>query len=670
MTPKYRPDIDGLRAVAVLSVLFFHLGSGVFSGGYVGVDIFFVISGYLITTIIIREIGAGEFSVAGFYERRFRRILPALLTVTVVTLALGVVLLDPESLENLGKSAAATALFSSNILFYSQTGYFDTAAELKPLLHTWSLAVEEQYYIFFPLLLLLIARVDTRHYLRWILILGLLSFVGSVLVTWSNSSAAFYLIPTRAWELFMGSLLALHLLPTPDRQMLREAVATIGLVLIAYAIFFFNSETVFPGSAAFVPTLGSAMLIYAGTGGHSVVSRLLSRRSVVFIGLISYSLYLWHWPVIAFSRIYFITEIPGPVYPVMLITMLLLAILSWRFIETPFRKRAWLAERQPMLWGSVAGSLAIVAAGLVLILSGGLPKRYTDAYAGNLREDPAWERWDECEDIAKHAGGSDSLCKMGISGGDPRFALWGDSQAQSLAPGLDLQAREHGITGIIATKAACPPLLGIERPDRKSSCHEFNQRVLDIIANTPTIDTVILSSRWALAATGTRYKGESGEKVRLADAVSPENNTLSNAELFALGLERSVGALQDLGKKVVIVSAIPEIGFDVPSAHFVTRITNRDLESLISPTIREYGDRNAQAIAQFEKLRDEALVEVVRPETYLCNRDYCRVTANGMPLYRDDDHLSVYGSEYVAPSFNEVLQQLAIPPQRSSGASG
>jgi len=655
MTPKYRPDIDGLRAVAVLSVLFFHMGSALFSGGYVGVDIFFVISGYLITTIIVREIGAGDFSIAGFYERRFRRILPALFVVTVITLAIGMILLDPESLENLGKSAAATALFSSNILFYSQTGYFDTAAELKPLLHTWSLAVEEQYYIFFPLLLVFIARVDTRHYLRWILALAFLSFVACVLITPSNPSAAFYLIPTRAWELFLGSFLALHLVPGPDKQILRELIAALGLVLIGYAVLVFNSETVFPGMAAAVPTLGSAMIIYAGTGGHSSVSRILGWRPVVSVGLISYSLYLWHWPVIAFTRNYFITEVPDSLYPVMLIAMFVLAILSWQFVETPFRKRTWFAQRKPLLWSSVVASLAIALAGLGFILSEGMPKRYPQVYAGNLRDDPAWDHWDDCEDRAKQAGDAHALCEMGKPGGEPRFLLWGDSQAQSLAPGIDGLARQYGVTGIIATKAACPPLLGLERPDRRSSCYEFNRRILDILAKTPEIDTVFLSSRWALAARGVRYRGESGERVRLADVVSPENNDLPNAELFVIGLQRSVAALQRLGKQVVVVSPVPEIGFDVPSAHFIAGVTDRDLEPIISPSRQEYNDRNSESLAEFEKLGG---VLLARPESFLCDEQVCRVTADGKPLYRDDDHLSVFGSEYVARAFDATLKKL------------
>ena len=277
MTPKYRPDIDGLRAVAVLSIVFFHLDIPPFTGGYVGVDIFFVISGYLITSIIVRELQAGNFSIARFYERRVRRILPALVVVLVGTLLLGLLLLNPAQLEDLGKAAAATSVFSSNIFFFLGAGYFDGPSELKPLLHTWSLAVEEQFYILFPFVLILIARYAGGKFGGWLTALALLSFIACVAYTPQDETATFYLIPFRAWELLIGGILAVQLFRPLENKAARNLLSAAGLVMMLVAVFMFTPETLFPGYTAALPTLGTALIIYAGTGSTSlVVNRVLA----------------------------------------------------------------------------------------------------------------------------------------------------------------------------------------------------------------------------------------------------------------------------------------------------------------------------------------------------------------------------------------------------------
>ncbi len=657
MTPIYRADIDGLRAIAVLAVLFFHSGISLFSGGYVGVDIFFVISGYLITTIIIREIANDNFSIVRFYERRFRRILPALAVVTLASLMAGFFLLTPEGLSSLGKSVIATALFSSNMLFYFESGYFDGAAEMKPLLHTWSLAVEEQYYIFFPLLLLLIARFNTRHYLSCLLGLGMLSFIACIILTERQPSAAFYWIPPRAWELFIGSILALRRLPTPTKRILREIYSLLGISLITYSIFQYSPNTRFPGIAATLPTIGAALIIWAGTGGHSIVSTLLSQRVIVFIGLISYSLYLWHWPIIVYTKIFYIKELTEPVIGLMFIAIFSLAILSWRYVESPFRKKQLLPEKNTLLIASGIISIILIVSGLTPVKNQGFPQRFINI-TGLKTKDPEWHHWGECQNIIEKINNSQIPCDIGANSGNARFILWGDSHARAIASGLDLSAKKIDLKGTIATRSACPPLFGIERPNRQI-CNKFNQTVLQFIAQSDTIDTVFLAARWALATKGTRYKQESGKLVHLVDIQSNSPNNLSSTELFELGLTRTINALKKLGKKIIIVNSVPEVGYDVPSAHLIASLTGRSTDNVIAPTVDEYKQRTEEVRDILQKLNAQIPITIVHPEHYLCTHTNCQVTAEGRPLYRDDDHLSTFGSHFIASAFDNALQHIA-----------
>jgi peptidoglycan/LPS O-acetylase OafA/YrhL len=358
---KYRPEIDGLRSLAVLPVIFFHGGLSVFSGGFVGVDVFFVISGYLITTIILSQINEGRFSLMTFYARRARRILPALFLVVLCTLPFAWLWMLPTEFKDFSQSIAAVSLFSSNFLFWMESGYFAAAAEQKPLLHTWSLAVEEQYYILFPLLLIALWR---RSALTTTLLLGVifvLSLAGSEWLYRVDPEANFYLLPTRAWELLMGSLCAILTLNRgPQRN---NALALIGLILILGSVFVYDKTTPFPSLWAVPPVLGTGLVLVFATHG-TWVARLLSMRGFVGIGLISYSAYLWHQPLFALARL------RDPVEPSLSLMMGLafvslgLAYLSWRFVEQPARQIPWAAWK--VMCSTVVVSGAVLVLGAVL----------------------------------------------------------------------------------------------------------------------------------------------------------------------------------------------------------------------------------------------------------------------------------------------------------------
>ena len=338
---SYRSDIDGLRAVAVVPVVLYHAGVPWLGGGFIGVDVFFVISGFLITSIIAPELESGKFSLLRFYERRARRILPALFFVLAASFLAATVMLLPGAFEAFGKSLLSTLGFVSNVWFWrSSTGYFAHASEFLPLLHTWSLAVEEQFYVFYPLALALLMRWGRRTMIVAIAATSLLSLALAVWATPQMPAASFYLLPTRAWELGFGALVALGVAPRRMHQTAREMLSAIALLAILVPMVFYDANTTFPGLAAVPPVLGATLLIMIGATGSSTLHRLLGARAIVSVGLISYSLYLWHWPVLAYFRV----AVADPHLPVALAILAVglssaMAYLSWRYVERPFRVR-------------------------------------------------------------------------------------------------------------------------------------------------------------------------------------------------------------------------------------------------------------------------------------------------------------------------------------------
>lgn len=655
MKQEYRADIDGLRAIAVLAVVFYHAGLNYFSGGYIGVDVFFVISGFLITGIIVRELREGKFTLLGFYERRIRRIFPAVFTLILFVIIASALLYSASDYSSISRSAIATTLFSSNMLFWRESGYFEAPSTLKPLLHTWSLAVEEQYYIFFPLLMLWIAKFYKSKFRTVIFVLLLASFALNIYGTYQYASAAFYFMPLRAWELFIGSILALWEPRTAVKTGTRNFLSLVGLGAIFVSIFIYSDETIFPGWAAILPVLGSAFVIYGGMDTQTYIRKLLGAAPLVFIGKISYSLYLWHWPLLVMGKYYLIREPTTLDVLYWLLITFTISILSWKFIETPFRaSERWTTNKT---YGFGIG--AIVITGLIsgiIYINEGFPQRFPSIQTES-NDDPERVRWGQCiTEHKKEPPAEVSLCTIGSENAQPEFLLWGDSHSRAVAPAVNNSASAFGVTGYYSAMPGCPPLLGIDRQDQfLGSCSTYNDMLIEFLQEHPEIKTVILAGRWSISADGSRFKNEEGATKRQIDIWN--NAYGSNAELFDLGLNRTVDKLLEMGRQVVIVSGIPEIGYDVPSSYAITSRTGRDVNIVIAPTIQEYLDRNLDVNNTINSIAANKSVMVIDPSDVLCDIK-CLVVVDGHPIYRDDDHLSTFGAHYISFIFDPLFQSL------------
>ncbi|HLO76418.1 MAG TPA: acyltransferase family protein [Magnetospirillum sp.] len=662
----YRPDIDGLRAVAVLPVVLFHFGFASFGGGFVGVDIFFVISGYLITGILAAELAAGTYSIRGFYERRIRRIIPALAFVVAVTAAVAALLLTPREMGRFSSEVWWSSLFSSNVLFFRKDGYFDGASTMRLLLHTWSLSVEEQYYIVVPVLLWAGWRWFRRHLVALLLVLGLASLALAVYSVAFHPSAAFYLLPSRAWELLCGSLLALAPSRAKVPSRLREAVAWAGLAAIAVAIFAYDGATPFPGAAALLPCLGATALLWAGEQGASTtIGRLLCLPPMLAVGRISYSLYLWHWPVLVLAKYYLLRE-PDLAESVALIALAVaMSAFSYRFVEQPFRRRVLLGGRRALFAGGGVVLVAMFAFGLAG--KSGFPGRFDHtarqlaAYAES--RDP---RHDACMDLSADKIRRGELCSYGQPrDGAPDFMVWGDSHAGALMPAFSAVAQRRGLWGLHSAFPSCPPLLGVSvvRSDSREAmaCAQINEAALEQIA-ARHIRTVVLAARWPLYAEGwARIGADARNKpLTLTDAEAPTPDAAGRKAVFQRGLDRLLTRLRQMGVRVLVVEPVPETLVDVPNALATSRLLGRDTTTL-GPEVEQVAARQAWVRERFAQEQQAGRLSVIPTHASLCGADRCQIQRDGVPLYHDVDHLSVPGALVLDPALDAALTAALRP---------
>lgn len=664
---SYRRHIDGLRAVAVLAVVAFHAGVPWLPGGYVGVDVFFVVSGFLITGLLLREFETrGDISLVGFYERRVRRLAPALLLVLAVTLALGAVYLVPIGGEQQGlaKSAIATLLLGSNVWFAHATGgYFDAPAAAQPLLHTWSLSVEEQFYLVWPTLLLLASRwavrrrSDPARAAAWMLALvGIGSLALSVITTGTHPEFAFFGSPTRAWEFAIGGLAFFLVRRRSAPIPLAQPLAWLGLAMILWACATFSeSATPFPGWRAGIPAVGAALVILGGEHAErGWCTRLLSLRPMVLVGLLSYSLYLWHWPLLVIARLDTLGEI-GP-WGVAAICALafVLAWLTYRFVENPLRRRQYplMATRRKAFTVGALGCLA------VMVLAGGLGAWARVGWRGDDQQTALQtalrgmrKSLSGCAQERPYSGTllQREECAPSTAG----ILLWGDSHADALAPAVQSFAQRHGIALRIRFMPECPPIpgyspsmVGIDFPRGSgsfASCEQFNADVL---------------------AEATRTS-ESGLRVVVMDAHWPAYLGTEAARTTALaGLQATVNQLRNAGVRVVLMAPGADFPHDVPSC-----LARRPIADCgIDRSMAEAQRRDALALLRTTVDRVPGGV-LLDPFNVLCTGERCPSVSGGEVLYSDRHHLSKAGARRLAALLASALDADATHLGAVDGAS-
>ena len=645
--PHYRPDVDGLRAIAVLTVVGYHAFPDLVPGGFIGVDIFFVISGFLISSLILGSLERGRFSFAEFYARRIKRIFPALLAVLLACGALGWFVLLPDEYRQLGKHVAAGAGFVSNFVLWKEADYFDVLSDLKPLLHLWSLGIEEQFYIVWPVLLY--ATWRRRPVMLALTLLAIAaSFALNVATVQRDALGAFYSPLARGFELLAGSVLAMQPLHAPRARALRAAAPSAGLLLIAAGLLLVDRNRSFPGAWVLLPVAGTCLVLAAGPAAW-LNRRVLAHRALVAIGLISYPLYLWHWPLLSFARILARDEPALAVRIALVAASAALAALTYVAIERPIR------FGRPAPAKVAALCLLMLLAGLggyTVYRADGLPFRAVGGSARSIMAQAEWPYWEDPACVQRYG-----MTPCQSNSERPKIMVLGDSHANHLYPGLvqTLPALE------VIQAGTCPPFEGValhvlknqdKHPCATTDFLELNKRVL---RQHPEIRTVLLVALWRNALTGeldnAREKGIWGG-VKLVPA-DPKEAGLSNRELVASGLARAIASLRAAGIKVALLRDTPYIrGELVEYCKFTPRFNPTEC----SMPLQEYMTQRAQEDEMLRDLRRKVPdLAVYDPLGVLCDAGRCYLMRDGVLLYRDNHHLSVNGSKRLAMDLKKWL---------------
>ncbi|MDS9468745.1 acyltransferase family protein [Paracoccus sp. MBLB3053] len=654
----YRPEIDGLRAIAVMAVVLYHFGVPGLTGGFIGVDVFFVISGYLIGGILWAElISNGKINLGRFYMRRVRRLAPAFFAVAIASTIASWFILLPFEFRSFGKELIASSVWLSNVLFYREAGYFDIGSENRVLLHTWSLSVEEQFYIFLPFFLILLTRLRARPGTVLFILVGAWagSLAACVALTPDHPVATFYLFPYRAWELLTGVVLAIILRQFGPGRGLAALLSWGGLILIAVSILMVRSAG-FPGWQAILPVVATAALI-AGTSigepSKNPVARLLSLRAVTFVGLISYSLYLWHWPVLILSRYWrggYGSALEGLFW---LVLVFALSALSWRFIEQPVRQARELRAGW-LLTGVVAAGGATMGLGALAYVTNGLADRFPPEVRVHITASSGFlQDTSRCFRSEKGPLAGIETCAIGPEG-KPEFLIWGDSHLRAQMDGLAMAANEAARPGLIIWHAGCPPLFGLDKtetaatPDQDRACRLDNDKIRAALRQFDGIKRLLLVGRWTYYAEGSGVGRDAHNLIRMSAAAgSGLPAAADQADLFGAALHRTVAELRSEGYAVFLLRQVPELPqYDSPEiaremAH--GKLTEAEAAKLATVSLEELTERTRRAEAPIDQLADAGQIKLIDPWPRLCS-GACSGMQEGRSFYFDNNHLTYVGA--------------------------
>lgn len=640
---KYRTEIDGIRALAIIPVIFFHFEVSYFSGGFFGVDIFFVISGYLITKIIYENLTNNKFSFSDFYYKRAKRLLPSLILVLFLILGIGFCFFDYLTYKYLGKEVFSSLLYFSNIIYYRSVGYFDTANKLKPLLHTWSLSVEEQFYLIFPFIFSITFRYlrKVRNLVILFSIILLISFWFNFFYNADNLSSKYYLPHFRIWEFLAGSITFLLLI---DSTMTKIKYSTIihssGLVLIFCSFYFYSRFQLDILLLNILPVLATIILLIPLP--NSLIYKFLQFNIFQQIGKISYSLYLWHWPIfVLFSYFYFKPFSTFQIIGLLLLTYCL-AFLTWRFFENPIREEKIFNKKTFIkLILIITGTLSILS--LFIFLEDGFPSRNkANKLLKEAVEDDYWEKLSKAENL-NLSNNNFSEYIIGSKSEYPTTILWGDSHARALAYGFDKNYNKNNEACLLFTLSSTPPVLGINFLNSSVSLNKQNQKVIDYIKQNKSLKKVILCARWGYYI---KEKNLSllNREISLSDSVINDN-------YFLYGLKKTIDKLIELGKEIYIIYPVPELNYDIRNiiGHISANFYNVKLESYLENK-NQYIKKN-QLFLDFIKnyninYKKLHLIEI---QNFFYN-DCNSIISNNHLLFRDQNHLSKFGSLYLVNS--------------------
>jgi peptidoglycan/LPS O-acetylase OafA/YrhL len=633
----YRVDIDGLRAVAVLAVVAFHMAPKVLTGGFVGVDVFFVISGYLISLIIFKKSADNTFTVKDFYIRRTKRIFPTLIMVLISTWVMGYCFLLKDEFRNLGKHIYSGAFFFSNITLWKEAGYFDVASEMKPLLHLWSLSIEEQFYIFWPLIAVLAVR-KRWNVSRLLLAIIIFSLILNLILVQTHLSSTFFLLHTRAWELLAGAFLGWMEFNQSSRgfnnlsKQERDFTSVAGFILVVVPYFVYSGETIFPGWKAILPVLGTFILI--GSGPSALVNnQLLSARPLVWVGLISYPLYLWHWPLLSYARILDSGESAWQVRFIIVAFAFILSWFTYKFVEQPIRLSI---PKQKEGRFSILIVLALFAVGFLGVLTKN--QKSWNILSGSEQEELFRVPPFSSRDCTKRFPvGTDSYCSL--SGESPSVAVLGDSFSLALRPGLEEYYNRKKLSLVHMGRGSCPPILGVKVKTKGESevCSRVTETAFERILKIPTIKDVILVARWSAYL-----------DVNQLDLFEDQKST-DRKEVLQNGLIRTIQVLKAAGKKVIFIHAVPDLSFDPKSCLIMRKFQISPHNSSCSVPL---GLIRAQQKDYRDVLSNVADLKTFDPMSVLCLGSECQGKIGDVLMYRDKTHLSIQGAKKLSESFD------------------
>lgn len=647
---KYRPEIDGLRAVAVLPVILFHAGFQFLSGGFLGVDIFFVLSGFLITTIIMQEHAEGKFSLKNFYKRRARRILPALFLVILATLPFAWFWLLPTQLKDYSQSVLGAVFFFSNIHFWKKSGYFAEASEEKPLLHTWSLAVEEQYYIFFPLLIMFLWRKNKNIIPHVIAIIGLLSLAASEYASRYYEDANFYLLHTRAWELFAGSLAAIFMIRRDVKP--SNALSLIGLALIITSLFIYDASTPWPSTYTALPIIGTVLiLIFAAPS--TIAYKILSLRPLVGIGLISYSAYLWHQPLFAFARVKSLEEPSQALMLGLATAAIFLAFLSWKFIETPFRKQ------QFKLFSPAKGLAVVMMILIVSYLVGNISKGAVWRYDGEIAKILKSKKdYTPPRESCNYPNDTDD-CWLNDSE-NKAVLLLGDSHANGISNEINKSLEKLDINIKKMTERGCLPAPNMAKigVGKSHKCYIYGEYIDDKIFAHPEYKTIVLHGRWTIRFEGPNYKTFNDGKNSDFDLVEHNGGEGRKDRLIKESTD-FIQKLLDADKNVVLVYNVAENDHNTPenAARIFSQTGERTEISMPYDVIQK---RHQYTFDAFDAIHHPNLYHF-KPTDFLCSKEQNKcldATKDGI-YYKDNNHLTNAGVRLFADNLAALIKSVS-----------